>query len=61
MVDAVVDEIFEVLDASAKGDYIGEPISQLDHCLQAAALAQESSTNSIVPMSLTWQIGPTAN
>ena len=41
----VVDTLFKVLiDGGSKQDYIGENISQLEHSLQAAAQALETST-----------------
>lgn len=43
----IVDTMFQVLIDGSKQDYIGERISQLDHSLQAAAQALESSKNNI--------------
>ena len=37
---AVVDALIGTLATGARADYIGEPVSQLDHALQAAALAR---------------------
>jgi phosphonate degradation associated HDIG domain protein len=37
---AVVDEIFSLYEKFGDEDYIGEPVSQLEHMSQAAALAQ---------------------
>lgn len=39
MLVATVDDVLAVLEASKYGDYLGEDISQLEHCLQAADLA----------------------
>ena len=39
----IVDAVFKVLIDGSKQDYIGEKISQLEHSLQAAAQALESS------------------
>ncbi len=38
---AVVDEIFALYEKFGDEDYIGEPVSQLEHMSQAAALAQQ--------------------
>lgn len=40
----IVDNLFKVLVDGYKHDYIGEKISQLDHCLQAAAQAVDAGT-----------------
>jgi phosphonate degradation associated HDIG domain protein len=37
---AVVEEVFSLYDRFGDEDYIGEPVSQLEHMSQAAALAQ---------------------
>ncbi|WP_413669750.1 phosphonate degradation HD-domain oxygenase [Mucilaginibacter sp. Mucisp86] len=37
---AVVDEVFSLYEKFGDADYIGEPVSQLEHMSQAAALAQ---------------------
>jgi len=39
MLVATVDDVLAVLEATKDGDYLGEDISQLEHCLQAADLA----------------------
>lgn len=38
---AVVDEIFALYEAYGSADYIGEPVSQLEHMCQAAQLAEK--------------------
>jgi predicted HD phosphohydrolase len=40
-----VKTLFAYLDAQGQGDYIGEAISQLEHSLQAAALAKEAGSD----------------
>jgi putative nucleotidyltransferase with HDIG domain len=40
-----VQTLFSYLEAQGQGDYIGEPISQLEHSLQAAALAKEAESD----------------
>lgn len=35
-----VDYIFRLLEEQGQGDYLGEPISQLEHCKQAAYFSQ---------------------
>lgn len=42
MIDQAVDELIATLAGAAEADYIGEPISQLAHALQAAALAKQA-------------------
>lgn len=37
--------LIECLERHGQGDYIGESISQLEHCLQAAHQAQKSGTS----------------
>ncbi|WP_121808790.1 phosphonate degradation HD-domain oxygenase [Mucilaginibacter kameinonensis] len=37
---AVVDEVFSLYEKFGDADYIGEPVSQLEHMSQAAALAE---------------------
>ena len=39
--EAVVNEIFRLYEKHGNEDYIGEPVSQLEHMSQAALLAQE--------------------
>lgn len=38
-----LDYIFRLLDEQGQGDYLGEPISQLEHCKQAAYFAQQDA------------------
>jgi len=42
-----VSQIFDILIAQGDADYIGEPISQLEHCLQAAQLAVEAKADDV--------------
>ncbi|KAL4886453.1 hypothetical protein BJY04DRAFT_213219 [Aspergillus karnatakaensis] len=42
---STIDEIFAMLHAQGAADYMGEPVSQLEHCLQSAALAQAASAD----------------
>src|SRR5271154_271545 len=39
--EEIVDEIFALYEEHGGEDYIGEPVSQLEHMSQAAALAEE--------------------
>ena len=39
--EPIVDEVFALYEKHGDEDYIGEPISQLEHMSQAAALAEE--------------------
>ena len=39
--EAIVDEVFALYENYGDEDYIGEPVSQLEHMSQAAALADE--------------------
>jgi len=39
--EAVVNEVFSLYERFGDEDYIGEPVSQLEHMSQAAALAEE--------------------
>lgn len=41
----IVQQLFEFIKAQGDADYIGEPISQLEHSLQAAQLAQDSGAD----------------
>ena len=41
--EKIVDNVFKVLIEGSKQDYIGERISQLEHCLQAASQALDAS------------------
>lgn len=40
-----IDTLFQLLTEQGTGDYIGENISQLDHCLQAAHSASLMNAN----------------
>jgi putative nucleotidyltransferase with HDIG domain len=40
-----VSTLFSFIEAQGKGDYIGESLSQVDHSLQAAALAKEAGSD----------------
>ncbi len=42
---AIVDEIFSLYQKWGADDYIGEPVSQLEHMCQAAQLAEEEGYN----------------
>ena len=39
--EVIVDEVFALYEKHGNEDYIGEPVSQLEHMYQAAALAEE--------------------
>ena len=39
-VEKIVDEIFELYERYGCADYIGEPVSQIEHMSQAAQLAK---------------------
>jgi predicted HD phosphohydrolase len=39
--EIIVDEIFSMYERHGNADYIGEPVSQLEHMCQAAELAEE--------------------
>ncbi len=39
--EAIVEEVFSLYERFGDEDYIGEPVSQLEHMSQAAALAEE--------------------
>jgi phosphonate degradation associated HDIG domain protein len=39
--ETIVDEVFALYEKHGNEDYIGEPVSQLEHMFQAAALAEE--------------------
>ncbi|KDN52445.1 hypothetical protein K437DRAFT_254223 [Tilletiaria anomala UBC 951] len=43
--EAHVDWLFTLLESQGHADYIGEPISQLEHCLQAAHFAEQAGAN----------------
>ena len=52
------EKLFQLLEASAQGGYIGESISQLEHSLQAAHLAaQNKAPNSTITAALLHDIG----
>lgn len=40
-----VEYVFQLLDEQGKADYLGESISQLEHCLQAAYFATKEVDN----------------
>lgn len=40
-IDAIIDEVFGLYEKHGNADYIGEPVSQLEHMSQAAQLAIE--------------------
>lgn len=52
------DALISSLEQYGQGDYIGEPISQLEHCLQAAHQARNSGTPTTIttPCSITDQL-----
>jgi phosphonate degradation associated HDIG domain protein len=53
-----LDEVFGLLEASAGAAYIGEPVSQLEHALQAAALAREAGArDALVVAALLHDVG----
>jgi predicted HD phosphohydrolase len=53
-----VQTLFGYLRAQGDSDYIGEAVSQLEHSLQAAALARESgSSNDVVIAALLHDVG----
>jgi phosphonate degradation associated HDIG domain protein len=43
--EAIVNEVFALYEQYGDADYIGEPISQLEHMWQAARLAEEEGYN----------------
>lgn len=43
--EAVVSELFNFIEAQGDADYIGEAVSQLQHSLQAAHLAEQSQAD----------------
>ena len=45
-VRATVKELFSFIEAQGHGDYLGEAVSQLQHTLQAATLAEQSGAES---------------
>jgi len=40
-----VDSLFSILSEYGQGNYIGEPVSQIEHCLQAANCAREAGAS----------------
>lgn len=42
---ATVKEIFSFIERQGQGDYLGEAVSQIQHSLQAATLAQQSGAD----------------
>jgi len=53
-----IDEVFALLETSADAPYIGEPVSQLEHALQCAALAQQAGArNELVVAALLHDVG----
>jgi phosphonate degradation associated HDIG domain protein len=44
-VEAKIDEVLNVLSSGAASEYFGEPVTQLDHALQAADLARKSGAD----------------
>lgn len=42
---ATVKELFSFIERQGKGDYLGEPISQIEHSLQAATLAERAGAD----------------
>jgi [1-hydroxy-2-(trimethylamino)ethyl]phosphonate dioxygenase len=53
-----IDEIFELLQERGHGSYFGEPVSQLEHALQCAHLAeQEGAGPSLVAAALLHDVG----
>lgn len=53
-----LDELFNLLEAQGQGNYIGESISQLEHCLQAAYFAtQEGADEATVMGALLHDVG----
>lgn len=43
-----VDKVFSLYEHHGKADYIGEPVSQLEHALQAAMMAEEEGNDAAV-------------
>ena len=41
MTSEVIDKVFSLYEKHGTADYIGEPVSQLEHALQAAMMAEE--------------------
>lgn len=58
MSEASVNQVFEILNASQKQEYIGEPISQLEHALQCAHFARNcGGDNEVIVACLLHDIG----
>lgn len=56
--EAHVAHIFQLLEDQGRGDYLGESISQLEHCLQAAYFAeQEVDDEDVIIAALFHDIG----
>ena len=45
----ITDELIRLLEERGKGDYIGESISQLEHCLQCAHFGSQSGIHPSLP------------
>src|SRR4051794_33510456 len=53
-----IDEVFQLLRASAGSPYIGEAVSQLEHALQCAALARDAGgSHALVLAALLHDVG----
>jgi [1-hydroxy-2-(trimethylamino)ethyl]phosphonate dioxygenase len=53
-----INEVFELLEERGHGSYFGEPVSQLEHALQCAHLAeQEGAAPSLVAAALLHDVG----
>ena len=46
--EIIVDEIFSLYENHGNADYIGEPVSQLEHMCQAAELAEQEGYDDVV-------------
>jgi [1-hydroxy-2-(trimethylamino)ethyl]phosphonate dioxygenase len=54
----IVDKIFDLFDAPGTAAYLGEPVSQTEHALQAAHLAvQEGASDALVAAALLHDLG----
>jgi phosphonate degradation associated HDIG domain protein len=56
-VDSALSQIQQIFTQAQTSDYVGEPISQAEHALQAAALASNSGDNELVIAALLHDIG----
>lgn len=57
-VDQVIDEVFDLYEKHGDADYIGEPVSQLEHMSQAAQLAiQQGCDDEVVLAAFFHDIG----